>query len=111
MDAGAEEVRSTTAAYDEASRNEEEASQNEAAARTQHEKTTGALGKAEGLVNTLTNEKASRRGEKMAAQRVLIAANSALESAASWRDQEVARVQSEKATLEQVKELLAKNAE
>jgi len=110
IEAGKNEVADATAAWNDATEEQTEAIKVEAAARKQHEKTVGELGTANAIVDRLTGEKAAKLDAKNRANKILIDANAALESALQWMNQEVNRVDSEKATLDEVKDLLEKNA-
>lgn len=108
--AGEQEVADAKAAYEDSTKKQSDAAAAEAAARQQHSTTVGELATAEGNVASLTGQKAVKLEEKNSAEVVLTNANSALASALQWMNQEVARVASEKKTLEEVKDLLQKNA-
>lgn len=110
IEAGVKEEQDALAALNDATIKQAEAAKAEDAARKTHESTVGKLGTATNNVNSLTNEKAARLDEKNQAETKLADANSALASALEWMNQEVSRVKAEKATLEEVRELLEKNA-
>lgn len=104
--AGTKEVEDATEAFNNAKNIKDRAIQVENIARSKHSKTFGALTEAQAEVKKLTPIKAEKLSLKLSAQTILKNANDALKSALAWMNQEVARVASETATLNEVKKLL-----
>lgn len=103
---GAQELADSTADHDAAVEALAAATDAEAAARELHTSTAGQLAAAEQSVDSLTAIKATKTSERNSAASAEEASALALANALSFKDAEIARVDTEDSSLKEVKSLL-----